>query len=338
MRLLVTGGAGFIGTNFVLWVLREAPHASVTVLDSFTSAVITENFSYLSQESREDPVWSRLAVVRGDVRDRDTVFPLVEDHDVVVHLAAESHNDWSLTRPTEFVDTNVMGTAIVLEAVRKYGRRLHHVSTDEVFGDLPLDGGVFDRESPYRPSSPYSASKAAADHLVRAWVRSFAVAATVSISSNNYGPFQHVEKFIPRQVTELLSGRPARLYGSGVHVRDWIHVEDHCRALWSIITDGQVGQTYLVGGRNERSNTEVASDLLRVMGRDAADVVHVADRHGHDVRYALDPTATEHELGWEARIGFEQGLADTVRWYQNNERWWGQAKEATERRYRERGQ
>lgn len=341
MRVLVTGGAGFIGTNFVLWLLHTVPDVRVTVLDAMTSAVMTNNFIYARRGSREDSVWERFEFVHGDVRDRDVLFPLVKDSDVVVHLAAESHNDWSLEHPDLFVDTNVMGTLAVLEAVRHYGVRLHHVSTDEVFGDLPLDSGVFTATSPYRPSSPYSASKAGADHLVRAWTRSFDLPVTLSIASNNYGPYQHIEKFIPRQVTELLEGRPMRLYGSGVHVRDWIHVSDHCRALWAIVTGGELGKTYLIGGACEVSNSDIAALVLDqgTWSLPASEaVVHVADRPGHDVRYALDSRETTAELGWAPNIPLAQGIRDTITWYTNNRAWWQEAKAATEQRYRARGQ
>ena len=314
-RLLVTGGAGFIGANFVRHLV-EHTDAHVTVLDKLTYAA--------SEEALADLPADRVDLVVGDVADATTVDPLVADHDTVVHLAAESHNDNSLDDPEPFIRTNVVGTYVLLEAVRRTGARFHQVSTDEVYGDLPLDDPQrFTEDTPYRPSSPYSAAKAGADHLVRAWVRSFGVRATISNCSNNYGPWQHVEKFIPRQVTELLEGRRPRVYGNGRQVRDWIHVDDHSAALLRILEHGRIGETYLVGADGERSNLEVVRLLLRLVGRPEDDYDLVADRAGHDQRYAIDAGKLRSELGWEPRFGdFEQGLAETVAWYRENEAWW----------------
>lgn len=326
MRLLVTGGAGFIGGNFVLQTLRERPDVSVTVLDALT---------YAAQERTLGPVADRITLVRGDVADPDVVEPLVAACDVVVHFAAESHNDNSLTDPTPFVRTNVVGTATVLEAVRRHDRRLHHVSTDEVFGDLPLgDPRRFTPETPYNPSSPYSSTKAASDLLVRAWVRSFGVAATISNCSNNYGPYQHVEKFIPRQVTNVIEGVRPKLYGTGENVRDWIHVDDHNAAVWTVIEKGRIGETYLIGADGEQSNRDVVELVLELTGqpRDAYDLV--SDRPGHDLRYAIDASRLRDELGWRPRYGsFRDGLAATIEWYRANEDWWRPLKQATETRY-----
>ncbi|WP_435770517.1 dTDP-glucose 4,6-dehydratase [Nocardioides sp. SYSU DS0651] len=330
-RILVTGGAGFIGSNFVHHLVRHTG-ARVTVLDKLTYAA--------SREALEGLPEDRVRLVVGDVADAAVVEPLVADHDAVVHFAAESHNDNSLTDPSPFIRTNLVGTFTLLEAVRKADARLHHVSTDEVYGDLELDDPQrFTEETPYRPSSPYSASKAGSDHLVRAWVRSFGVRATISNCSNNYGPWQHVEKFIPRQVTEVVDGRRPRLYGSGANVRDWIHTEDHSSAVLRILLDGRIGETYLVGADGERSNLEVVRMILRLMGRPEDDFEQVTDRPGHDLRYAIDAGRLRTELGWTPRYGdFEAGLAQTIRWYQDNEAWWRPHKQATEAAYAAKGQ
>ena len=299
-RLLVTGGAGFIGANFVRHVV-EHTDARVTVLDKLTYAA--------SPEALADLPSDRVELVVGDVADAAVVDPLVAAHDTVVHLAAESHNDNSLDDPEPFIRTNLVGTYVLLEAVRRTDARFHQVSTDEVYGDLALDDPKrFTEDTPYRPSSPYSAAKAGADHLVRAWVRSFGVRATLSNCSNNYGQWQHVEKFIPRQITEVLEGRRPRVYGTGEQVRDWIHVDDHSSALLRILDRGRIGETYLVGADGERSNLEVVRMLLRLLGRPEDDYELVADRAGHDQRYAIEAGKLRLELGWQPRFGdFEQG-------------------------------
>ncbi len=330
-RLLVTGGAGFIGSNFVRHVV-EHTDAFVTVLDKLTYAASPEALADLPED--------RVRLVVGDIADAATTEPLVADHDTVVHLAAESHNDNSLDDPAPFVRTNLVGTFVILEAVRKAGARLHHVSTDEVYGDLELDDPKrFTEDTPYRPSSPYSASKAGSDHLVRAWVRSFGLRATLSNCSNNYGPWQHVEKFIPRQITEILEGRRPRVYGDGRQVRDWIHADDHSAALLTILERGRIGETYLVGADGERNNLEVVKHLLHLMGRADDDYELVADRSGHDTRYAIESGKLRHELGWQPRFqDFEQGLADTVEWYTTHRAWWEPQKQATEAAYAAKGQ
>ena len=333
-RLLVTGGAGFIGSNFVHHVL-EHTDAQVTVLDKMTYAASPEALASLPAE--------RVRVVVGDITDADLVDHLVAgltgEDDALVHFAAESHNDNSLSDPSPFVQTNIVGTFTLLEAVRRHGARMHHVSTDEVYGDLALeDPERFTEATPYRPSSPYSASKAGADHLVRAWVRSFGVRATLSNCSNNYGPWQHVEKFIPRQITNLLSGGRVKLYGSGQNVRDWIHADDHSSAVLAILDRGEPGRTYLVGADGERSNLQVVRRLLELLGRDPDDFDQVTDRPGHDLRYAIDPTRLRTELGWVPRFtSFEEGLARTVDWYAAHEDWWGPKKAAVEAAYAARG-
>ncbi|KQT95868.1 dTDP-glucose 4,6-dehydratase [Sanguibacter sp. Leaf3] len=330
MRLLVTGGAGFIGSNFVHTTVRDRPEVEVTVLDALT---------YAGDATSLAPVADRVTLVEGDITDAQLVHRLVGESDLVVHFAAESHNDNSLTDPWPFVQTNIVGTYTLLEAVRAHGVRFHHISTDEVYGDLELDDPAkFTPETPYNPSSPYSSTKAGSDLLVRAWARSFGVQATISNCSNNYGPYQHIEKFIPRQVTNLIDGIRPRLYGAGENVRDWIHVEDHNTAVWAIIDRGQIGETYLIGADGEKNNLEVVQTLLEVFGRPTDDFDHVTDRAGHDLRYAIDSSRLRTELGWEpAFTDFGAGLRDTVEWYRANEAWWRPAKAATEARYAQAG-
>ncbi|WP_460356634.1 dTDP-glucose 4,6-dehydratase [Mycobacterium sp. ZZG] len=335
MRLLVTGGAGFIGANFVRRAVRQRPDVRLTVLDSLTYAGSRESLRGVDSEIR---------LVEGDVTDAALVGTLVADADAVVHFAAETHVDNALADPEPFVHSNVLGTFTVLEAIRHASTtrpiRLHHISTDEVYGDLALDDPArFTESTPYNPSSPYSSTKAAADMLVRAWVRSYRVAATLSNCSNNYGPYQHVEKFIPRQITNVLTGRRPKLYGTGANVRDWIHVDDHNSAVWRILTDGTLGRTYLIGADGERDNLTVMRTILRLMGRSPDDFDHVTDRAGHDLRYAIDPTPLRDELGWRPEhTDFECGLRDTIEWYRDNESWWGPLKDAVEATYEERRQ
>ncbi|MFC6152883.1 dTDP-glucose 4,6-dehydratase [Nocardioides yefusunii] len=329
-HVLVTGGAGFIGCNFVRHLVRETD-VRVTVLDKLTYAS--------SEASLADLPADRVRLVVGDIVDEGLVDGLVATADVVVHFAAESHNDNSLTGPRIFVQTNIVGTFTLLEAVRRHDVRFHHVSTDEVYGDLELDDpDRFTEHTAYNPSSPYSASKAASDHLVRAWVRSFKVRATISNCSNNYGPWQHVEKFIPRQITELIEGRAPRVYGAGANVRDWIHADDHSSAVWRIITAGRIGETYLIGADGEQSNLEVVRHLNVLFDRDPDDFVQVADRAGHDLRYAINSTRLRSELGWRPRHeNFHDGLARTVTWYREHEDWWRPVKAATEATYAQKG-
>ena len=329
--LLVTGGAGFIGSNFVRHVI-ERTDMSVTILDKLTYAA--------SRDSISDLPVDRCRLVVGDICDSTLVDELVSGHDAVVHFAAESHNDNSLNDPSPFVQTNLIGTFTLLEAVRRHEVRFHHISTDEVYGDLALDDPHrFTESTPYQPSSPYSATKAGSDHLVAAWVRSFGVQATISNCSNNYGPWQHVEKFIPRQITQLIDGLRPKVYGEGLNVRDWIHVDDHSSAVLRILTDGAIGQTYLIGADGERSNRQVVAALLEIFGRDPHDYEHVTDRAGHDLRYAIDPTKLRTELGWTPTHGdVEAGLAATVDWYRGNEKWWRPAKITTEQIYARQGQ
>ncbi|KXP10194.1 dTDP-glucose 4,6-dehydratase [Tsukamurella pseudospumae] len=326
MHIVVTGGAGFIGANFVRRTVATRPDVRITILDALT---------YAANESSLDEVRERIDFVKGSIVDPAVVDEVVAGADAVVNFAADTHNDNSLSDPWPFLDTNIRGTAVLLDAVRRHDVRLHHISTDEVFGDLPLDTPErFTEDTPYRPSSPYSASKASSDHLVRAWVRSFGVRATISNCSNNYGPYQHVEKFIPRQITNILSGERPKLYGAGANVRDWIHVDDHNDAVWTILDRGEIGETYLIGADGERSNREVLRTLLEVMGRPADDFDVVPDRAGHDLRYAIDSSRLRRELGWEpTHADLDAGLRDTVEWYRRNRAWWEPGKAGVEAAY-----
>ena len=329
--LLVTGGAGFIGSNFVHYIYKERPDWFVTVLDALTYAGNKENLKDLSE--------SRVEFVKGNICDGELVDKLVADCDAVVHFAAESHVDNSVHSPWPFVESNVVGTYQILEAIRKHDKRLHHISTDEVYGDLELDDPQkFSESTPYNPSSPYSATKAGSDHLVRAWIKSFGVKATISNCSNNYGPYQHVEKLIPRQITEILEGRLPKLYGDGLNVRDWIHAQDHSSGVLAILEKGKIGETYLIGADGEKNNKQVIELILKNMGKDTSDYEHVSDRPGHDLRYAIDSTKLRQELGWQPQYSdFETGLKDTIQWYQDNESWWKPQKAATETKYKEIG-
>ena len=327
----MTGGAGFIGSNFVHWLVGHTP-VRVVVLDKLTYAG--------SRASLEGLPAGRVELVVGDICDAGLVDGLVARADAVVHFAAESHNDNSLRDPWPFVQTNIVGTYTLLQAVRAHGVRYHHVSTDEVYGDLPLDDPArFTEATPYNPSSPYSSSKAASDLLVRAWVRSFGLHATLSNCSNNYGPWQHVEKFIPRQITNVLMGLRPKLYGAGVNVRDWIHVDDHNSAVWSILTQGRTGETYLIGADGEKSNLDVVQEILRQLGQPGDAFDFVGERAGHDLRYAIDSAKLRTELGWRPQYGsFSDGLASTIAWYRAHEAWWRPMKEAVEAAYGKRGQ
>ena len=331
-NIIVTGGCGFIGSNFVHHVVREHPGVHVTVLDKLTYAGNPENIAGLPED--------RVELVVGDICDAELLDRIVPGHDAVVHYAAESHNDNSIADPEPFLRTNVEGTFRLLEACRRFDVRFHHVSTDEVYGDLALDDPArFTEETPYHPSSPYSSTKASSDMLVRAWVRTYGVRATISNCSNNYGPYQHVEKFIPRQITNILCGIRPKLYGDGRNVRDWIHTEDHSSAVWTILTKGEIGETYLIGADGERSNIDVLRAVLERMGRDSDDFDWVRDRPGHDRRYAIDSTKLRRELGWEpAHTDFAEGLGRTIAWYTENRSWWEGGKAATEAKYAAQGQ
>ena len=330
-HLLVTGGAGFIGSNFVHYLLDNTEH-TVTVLDKMTYAANKTSLDGLDV--------TRFNLIVGDIADRELTDELVAQADAVIHYAAESHNDNSLANPEPFIHTNLIGTFTLLEAVRKHGTRYHHISTDEVFGDLALDDPAkFTETTPYNPSSPYSSTKAGSDLLVRAWVRSFGIEATISNCSNNYGPYQHIEKFIPRQITNILSGLTPKLYGEGLNVRDWIHASDHSSAVLRILESGKIGETYLIGADGEENNITVLRTILRLMGKDENDFEHVIDRPGHDMRYAIDGTRLREELGWEPQFtDFEAGLADTIAWYTDNRSWWEPLKAEVEAKYAKAGQ
>lgn len=331
-KIIVTGGAGFIGSNFVHWVVDNQPDVQVTVLDKLTYAGNKTNLAGIPED--------RLTFVEGDICDAELVDELFANADAVVHFAAESHNDNSIANPAPFLQTNVEGTYTLLEAARKHGVRFHHISTDEVYGDLALDDPAkFTEETPYRPSSPYSSTKAASDLLVRAWFRTYGVPVTISNCSNNYGPYQHIEKFIPRQITNILSGMKPKLYGDGLNVRDWIHAQDHSSAVWTILTKGRLGETYLIGADGEKNNIDVLRAILVAMGRDADDFEWVRDRPGHDRRYAIDATKLKRELGWRPEhTDFEAGLRETIAWYDQNRDWWEGTKSATEEKYAKLGQ
>ena len=290
-KILVTGGCGFCGSAFVRYVVSNTTDLYITVLDKLTYAANPDAIAGLPD--------GRVELVVGDICDSDLLNQVVPGHDAIVHYAAESHNDNSIADPEPFVKTNVEGTCRLLEAARTFNVRFHHISTDEVFGDLALDDPrKFIEESPYRPSSPYSSSKAASDMLVRAWIRTYGLQATISNCCNNYGPYQHPEKFIPHSIACVQRGERPKLYGDGLNVRDWIHVDDHARAVWSILTKGTVGETYLIGANCEHSNLEVLRAILKAMGQSEDYIDWVKDRPGHDRRYAIDASKLRRELGW----------------------------------------
>jgi dTDP-glucose 4,6-dehydratase len=330
-KILVTGGAGFIGANFVHYTVKHLPQHQITVLDALT---------YAGNLTNLEPVQGSIKFVEGSVVDTALVDTLVKDCDIVLHFAAESHNDNSLDNPWPFVETNLIGTFRILEAVRKHNKRLHHISTDEVYGDLALDDpSKFSELTPYNPSSPYSSTKAGSDLLVRAWVRSFKIEATISNCSNNYGPYQHVEKFIPRQITNILKGDRPKLYGNGQNMRDWIHVDDHNKAVHCILEKGKSGETYLIGADGELNNRQVIEMILKSMGQSPDNYERVEDRAGHDMRYAIDYTKLQQELGWQpSYTNFADGLCQTIEWYRANENWWEPQKNNTEARYKKKGQ
>lgn len=330
-NILITGGAGFIGTNFAYYLTKNKPQYNLTIIDSC---------NYAGDEQNLASIKDSITFVKGDITNKKLVDNLIEKNDAVVHFAAESHNDNSLNDPWPFVQSNIVGTYTILEAVRKHNKRLHHISTDEVFGDLELDDpSRFNETTPYNPSSPYSSTKASSDLLVRAWVRSFGVKATISNCSNNYGPYQHIEKFIPRQITNILSGIKPKLYGSGEQVRDWIHVDDHNAAVALILEKGKLGETYLIGADGEKNNKEVVETILRLMDKNPTDYEHVNDRPGHDMRYGIDSTKLRTELGWKpSYTKFEDGLKQTIDWYRTNQAWWQPQKDAVEAKYRAQGQ
>jgi len=306
--MLVTGGAGFIGSNFVRRTLETRPSTEITVLDALTYAGNLSNLAGLDGSYK---------FVQGNILDNDLVENLIQNTDVVVHFAAESHNDNSLKSAKPFIETNINGTFELIQACVNHDLRYHHISTDEVFGDLPLNSiEKFTTETPYNPSSPYSSSKAASDLLVRAWGRSFGLKYTISNCSNNFGPYQHDEKLIPRMIKLISSGHKPQLYGNGQNVRDWIHVDDHNDGVWAILERGQVGRTYLLGANNERSNLQVVQSLLEILGKPSDWIEFIEDRPGHDLRYAIDASKAETELGWmPSKQNFDKKLAEVVPFY-----------------------
>ena len=319
-KLLVTGGAGFIGANFIYYELAHHPADQILCLDSLTYA---GNITTL-KEAMKAP---GMRFVRADITDRETVFRLFDSYrpDVVVNFAAESHVDRSIRDPGVFLQTNIMGTQILMDACLHYGtQRFHQVSTDEVYGDLPLDRPdlLFVESTPLRASSPYSASKAAADLLVGAYVRTFQLPATISRCSNNYGPYQFPEKLIPLMIARAMAHQPLPVYGKGENIRDWLYVEDHCAAVDSIIRRGKAGEIYNIGDHNERSNLDVVKTILRELGEPESLITFVADRPGHDLRYAIDPEKIRRELGWQPATSFQDGIRATVQWYRNHQDWW----------------
>lgn len=330
-RLLITGGAGFIGSNFVHYTLKNRPEYEITIIDKLTYAGNLDSLKSIT---------NKIKFIQGDICDRELMDDLVSKTDIIVHFAAESHNDNSLRDPWPFIQSNLVGTATILEAVRKHGKRLHHISTDEVYGDLEIDDPAkFTENTPYNASSPYSSTKAGSDLLVKAWVRSFGINATLSNCSNNYGPYQHIEKFIPRQITNILSGISPKLYGTGEQVRDWIHVDDHNSAVHAILDRGQSGELYLIGANGEQNNKYVIETILELMGQEKTAYQHVNDRPGHDQRYAIDNSKLTTQLGWKPQYtNLRAGLKATIKWYTDNSDWWMNEKTKIEAAYAEKGQ
>ncbi len=320
MKLLVTGGAGFIGANFIHYWLKNYPEDTIVNLDLLTYAGNLDNLKDLANGSRYQ-------FVKGDIADEALVNSLVKGLDLIVNFAAESHVDRSIKDSAAFIHTNVVGTRVLLEAAKNNGHlRFHHISTDEVFGSLKANDPPFNEKTPYDPRSPYSASKAASDHLVRAYYHTYGLPVTISNCSNNYGPYQYPEKLIPLFITNLLEGKTVPLYGRGKNIRDWIHVDDHNRGLDLVIKKGKPGETYCFGGANEKSNLEITRLLLTLMALGEDKIEFVKDRPGHDFRYAIDFSKAKRELGWEPRIDFSSGLKATLEWYKKNVSWWRKLK------------
>jgi dTDP-glucose 4,6-dehydratase len=328
LKLLVTGGCGFIGSNFIRWLLGARPDASITNLDLLTYAGNPENLAEVEHHPR-------YRFVRGSITDAGLVDGLAQGLDGILHFAAESHVDRSLYGPLDFVKTNVEGTTVLLEAARRHKvRRFLLVSTDEVYGSLP-DSGVFVETTPLAPSSAYSASKAGADLMTLAYRRTFGLDVVITRGSNNYGPYQHPEKFVPLFITNALAGEPCPLYGDGLNVRDWLHVMDHAKGIWAAFERGRAGEAYNLGGGNERRNLDVAKAVLAACGRPESLIKFVADRPGHDRRYALDASKAQKELGWRPEVAFDPGLAETVAWYRSHAEWIAHVKSGEYRHYYE---
>jgi len=320
MKLLVTGGAGFIGSNFIHYWLKNYPDDEIINLDLLTYAGNLENL----KDIENNPNYK---FVKGDICDAALVNDLVKGTSLIVNFAAESHVDRSIVNSADFIKTNVEGTRVLLEAAKNNGNiRFHHISTDEVFGALALDAPKFSEATPYDPRSPYSASKASSDHLVRAYYHTYKLPVTISNCSNNYGPYQYPEKLIPLFITDLLEGKKVPIYGAGKNIRDWIHVDDHNRGVDMIIKKGKIGETYCLGGNSEKSNLEITKLILDLMGEGEDKIEYVSDRLGHDLRYAIDYSKAQKELAWQPQVDFKSGLSQTVAWYKNNAVWWKKLK------------
>jgi dTDP-glucose 4,6-dehydratase len=316
MKYLITGGAGFIGSNFIHYLFEKYPDVEVTNLDKLTYAGNPTNLKKFEKNTQ-------YKFVKGDIADSKLVEELLSDADFIVNFAAETHVDRSIVGPAEFIQTNVVGMQILLDTAAQHKKRFHHISTDEVFGDLPLGTGQkFTERSAYFPSSPYSASKAAGDHLVHAYSRTFGLDATITNCSNNYGPYQFPEKLIPKTIVNALRDMQVPVYAQGRNVRDWVHVKDHCKAIDLVLQTGRTGETYLVGGDCEKANLEVVRKILQLLGKNEDLIQLIPDRPGHDLRYAIDCSKIEQELGFRRDYEFDQGLAETVEWYKQNRAWW----------------
>ena len=320
-KLLVTGGAGFIGSNFIHYWSKKYPEDKIVNLDKLTYAGNLENLKSLEGNSN-------YTFVHGDICDRKLVEEIVRTVDIIVHFAAESHVDRSIMDPEIFVKTNVLGTQVLLEAaVKAKLKRFHHISTDEVFGSLSLETkDKFNQNSPYSPRSPYAASKAGADHLVRAYYHTYQLPITITNCANNFGPFHYPEKLLPLAITNILENKKVPIYGDGLYVREWLYVEDHCRGIDLVIKKGKIGETYLIGIDMEFPNVEIIKKILKLMGKGEELIEYVKDRPGHDRRYAIDSSKIKKELGWEPEYSLEQGLKDTIEWYQKNPDWWKKLK------------
>lgn len=318
MKLLVTGGAGFIGSNFILYWIKNHPDDQIVNLDKLTYAGNLENLKSV----QDNPNYK---FIKGDICDPKTVQAVIKGIDMIVHFAAESHVDRSIVEPAPFVMTNVVGTQVLLDAALKNNvKRLHHISTDEVFGSLTLESEEkFNESTKYNPRSPYSASKAGSDHLVNSYYHTFGLPVTITNCSNNYGPYQYPEKLIPLSITNVLEGKKIPLYGDGLYVRDWLYVEDHCRSIDLVLSKGKIGETYLVGGlTSDINHLEIAKKILKILGKDESFIEFVKDRPGHDRKYAVDWSKIKNELGWEPKFSFDEYLEKTINWYKGNRVWW----------------
>ena len=320
MTVIVTGGAGFIGSNFIYYMMNNHPEYRIICVDSLTYAGNPNNLKAIADKPN-------FRFCKTDITDREAVYRIFEEEkpDIIVNFAAESHVDRSVSDPTVFLTTNVIGTSVLMDACRRYGiKRFHQVSTDEVYGDLPLDRPelFFTENTPLRTSSPYSASKASADLLVMAYHRTYGLPVTISRCSNNYGPYQFPEKLIPLMTVNALENKPLPVYGNGENIRDWLYVEDHCKAIDLIISKGRAGEIYNVGGHNEMKNIDIVKTILSVLGKSDELITYVEDRKGHDLRYAVDPSKIEHELDWKPEKDFSEGIKETVKWYLDNRNWW----------------